>query len=446
MKRIIALMLSFFVSAHLVSAPTSPNKKDSLEAILRELRPIENNIQLALGKACNIQQNTIDILNNVNTPIPSQLDVIESLLDTISGSGCVSTRLTSADISGGMITINSSGNYCLATDLTTNISITADCVELDLNQRCLTGTINVTSDNVSVMNGNILAPAGTGNAITIASTASNAHIEYVEIRGSDSNGTDIFQQVHGGILVQGPKAQINNCIITTGSIVNTGNLGQQTGGTGIELQSTSYSVIEDTIIKTGNGADASGIGNAPVDGGNGGTGILVSGNSSYCLINNVVLSTGNGGGAGLFFPIAGAAGNGGMAIWLTGSANRNTILNCIIESTGDAGAQSGFDSSGGHGVLINSTVNSTLVRLCNITNTGQSSFQVITSIPTTNSGRAIQDLNVATSSTSGSSMIFDNYASNIANTSVNYNIHATGVEGGFDATTSTITHNNVYFK
>ena len=85
--------------------------------------------------------------------IESKVCEIESALDLFAG--CMSTVLTSADIAGGTITLDTTGNYCLSEDLTANVNITANCVSLDLNRRCLTGVISISSDDVMVAGGNV---------------------------------------------------------------------------------------------------------------------------------------------------------------------------------------------------------------------------------------------------------------------------------------------------
>src|SRR3989338_8465126 len=84
---------------------------------------------------------TVDIIESKVCQMDSQLDVIESKIDALDG--CGPRVLTAADISAGTITLGTPGNYCLSTDLTADIDITANCVTLDLNHRCLTGVISI---------------------------------------------------------------------------------------------------------------------------------------------------------------------------------------------------------------------------------------------------------------------------------------------------------------
>ena len=92
-------------------------------------------------------------LYKVCTPIPSQLDLIESKVDAISVSvadnPCNPTAVTAAGA------ISSSGIYCLANNIAGAITISASNVYLDLNNYRVTDgiTVNGGLDQITIRNG-----------------------------------------------------------------------------------------------------------------------------------------------------------------------------------------------------------------------------------------------------------------------------------------------------
>ncbi len=97
------------------------------------------------------------------------VDAIESKVDlidtTTTGASCGVVELGQSSVMGGMLGISTAGSYCLKEDITADITIGSSCVLLDMNGRCVTGTITVSSGSFSVIkNGFVNPPAPSGGA------------------------------------------------------------------------------------------------------------------------------------------------------------------------------------------------------------------------------------------------------------------------------------------
>src|SRR3990167_8134266 len=164
---------------------------------------------------------TVDFIESKVCEMDSQLDVIESKIDALDG--CGPRVLTAADISAGTITLGTPGNYCLSTDLTADIDITANCVTLDLNHRCLTGVISISSDDALIQSGNITPAAPTSTpspAVSITSTSDRARLYDVLIICADTTADGVLGRA--GIQVQGNDTQILQTTIKSGAGESTG--------------------------------------------------------------------------------------------------------------------------------------------------------------------------------------------------------------------------------
>lgn len=304
--------------------------------------------------------------------IESKICEIDSTIDALMA--CGPTTLSSSDIVAGAIILSTAGNYCLSEDVTANITISADCVSLDLNQRCLTGVISVSSDDIEVKNGNVTpAPptSGPAAAITITSASDRAHVSDVLIICADTSTPPFAGAGRDGIEVEGNDTQ-----------------------------------ILDTTIKSGAGGDDS----------NGGKGIFVGASANNAVIKNCIISTGNGGDSG-----GGSGGNGGDGISVE-AATETEVTDTTILFTGNGGT--GFVSGGvgGDAVFINSGAEDTVIRNCTMRNTGAAGAGP----PGGRAGRAIEDQVIIVANLS---MCYSNFAHNIAN-SIKYNLQAAGTEQG----------------
>ncbi len=310
------------------------------------------------------------------TDIQSKVDILVA---------CAPIPLTAEDIVAGVITLNTPGCYCLSTDLTTDIVITASCVCLDLMERCLTGVISLSdADNIVVNNGFVNPPAPIAEpndaAITIAATVNSATIDKVMIDCADTLVADVSGRI--GILTSGNDVQILNCTVKSGSATPILSGGIFTGGHGIAVaDDANRTLIKNCVIlATGNGSS----GTTGVNGGSGGHGFAITASPAFTeIIECIVFSTGNGGNAG---DGATTGGDGGSAVFILSGID-TSVRNCTMRNTGvggTGGAANGAD------------------------------------------GRAVEDLQTVTANFS---MIFSNFAHNIAN-AVKYNIQNTGVESG----------------
>src|SRR5438093_69050 len=90
-------------------------------------------------------------------------------------------------------TLSSSGQiYALSSDVTGNITITANDVTINLNKRTVTGRIIISGDRALVYGGNVIAPAPADNAtadagvVQINASATNAQIVDCYISATDT--------------------------------------------------------------------------------------------------------------------------------------------------------------------------------------------------------------------------------------------------------------------
>ncbi len=306
----------------------------------------------------------------------SKLEDIESTVDAITA--CGPTVLSSSDVVAGTITLSTPGNYCLSEDVTANVTISANCVTLDLNHRCLTGVISTTggSDDVEIKNGNITPPAPTSApaaAITIPSSNDRVRISNVVIFCVGTNTTGVAGR--DGIEVHGDQAQIFDTTIKSGRGDDDGTTGTN-GGRGIFVgEFANNTVIKNCIISTGVGGDGG------TTGGNGGNGISVETAVETEVTDTTILFTGNGGDG------SDTRGDGGDAVFIDSDSLDTVIRNCTMRNTGAAGGGAG---GGGR------------------------------------AGRAIQD---EVTTVANLSMSYANFAHNIANT-IKFNLQGLGTEQG----------------
>ena len=338
----------------------------------------------------------LDIIEGVVVSNDSMLDVMDSKLDIIDQELSIldlsinsgTTFLTSADIVGGNIDLASSGNYAFAEELTTDMTITASCITLDLNDLCMTGTMIISGDNVTVKNGTLLPPAGAGGGTAITAVSNRTKISNLTIRGTDAVVGG--QAGKDGIEVAGNDWLVENCTIITGA----GSGASARGGHGISLLAAANNIlIRNCLISTGDGGSAD-------PGSDGGNGINVNGSTDVEIADCTIFKTGAGGTSG-----ASTGGDGGQGIFIDNSSTDISVHNCIIRNTG----------AGGGGA------------------------------PAGVGGKAIDD-NVAVGA--AESIIFGNFAHNIAN-ALKYDLQAGGVETGFalsnpPSSTAVSVYANVY--
>jgi len=383
------------------------------------------------------------------------VDSIESKVDLIdtstTGAACGVVELSQSTVSGGTLAITTPGSYCLKEDITADVTISTSCVLLDMNGRCVTGTITISSGSYSVIKNGFVnppIPSSTPTAgIDVVAGVTQLCIDNVTVECADSGagggiaGRDAVEVAGNNVQIQqctliagagGSSAGIagvgGDAILTstvsdlviTGCVVIGGDGGDETsnvsagdGGHGISLMDSTDVIVDDCIVfRTGNGgAGASGI---P---GNGGHGIALNGtiNANIAIKNCIIQKLGDGGntvGAGLH------GGNGGHGISVAaGTSTQVAISNCIISDTGLRGTGE-IDGDGGNGVLIGSSNVDIAVHHCTISNTGFGTVE----------GKAVDD-NVAAGA--NASKVYANFAHDIAN-AIKFDLQASGIEGGFE--------------
>ena len=244
---------------------------------------------------------------------------------------CGPIPLFQSDVIGGTITLGTPGlNYCLAENITGNITISGGNVTVDGNDRVLTGRVRIVSNDVIVKNIKVrpLIPLDPIDAAlpAIFVTSDNVKILncFIECANSlvgSTNGRDGIQSTGGN------RITIQNCIIYAGNGARGDDSGTGfpggIGGFGIKLENTLIGTIEDTRIVSGNGGHGgagSGNGGAGGAGGAGGNGIFIEFGTSQIVVRNVIISGGDGGDGGVGSVIGdssgGAGGIGGSGLLL----------------------------------------------------------------------------------------------------------------------------------
>ncbi len=312
--------------------------------------------------------------------------------------------LSSSDIVDGKITLASVGGYCPLSNLVADIEITGTNVTLDLAGRSVIGTITISGSAVAVKNGAVTprAPLNSdkaGAAITVHANAGNVLVKRCHIVCADSilTGT-LFDLV------------LSDTVTNTYELVGTGTVfDSMPGRSGIEVSGQVVNVFDCSIIP---GASASTTTTHADDGGHA---IILSGSANKVRVLDCIMITGDGGDAA-----DGDGGNGGHGIYVKDTVNHSEISHCTIFGTAAGGDGSSKGGNGGHGICIESTAIDIGVHDCRIRNTG------VGGSPGGIEGKAVLDKVI----TAGAySMVFSNFAHNIANT-INYDLRVTGTEEG----------------
>ncbi len=365
------------------------------------------------------------ISKNINLTAQTILDQ----LSTFSGScpsSCNIIALSQSNVSGGNISLTTSGHYCLQENITLSspsgaISLNANSIYLDLNNRCVNGNIIINNDFATVTNGVILAPAP--SAVTIPNQAAiTINSNYSEISNSTiitANTTTIPSR--NGINIFGIANAVKNCIIQTGATSGGSSLNIPNSGDGI-LNEGNFNNIVDCTITTSNAGTNMFLGLSA--GGNGGNCIIITATTN--TVRQCTLSAGNGAnssGSSSGQPIA--PGNGGIGIWIQNTAVNCYVSNNLVTQTGNAGfnlTAPNIVGQCGHGVQID---NGTLG--IEIVNNIFSNMGTFTGTPFSTSemgGLAINDQTTSSNQT----YIYQNFAYNIAQdipSGLPYKIHNT---------------------
>lgn len=406
------------------------------------------------------------------------LEKVMSLLDCpCTGTTNVIVELpcqpTAISQTSGAIVLSVAGNYCLANDFTGTISILGNCISLDLNNRCLNGTLAIQGNDIKAFNGFILPEpsitstpsaglsivsstnvevtncilqcgtssvvSGTGRNGVFILTCTNIVLNECNITGEVGGSGNVPSLIGGGdsgsaVVVQnGVKINILNSLLT-GAVGGFGGTFATTaaggaGGDGLRLTNAELTYVYNCILSGGKG------GQGEIDvpavsgpGGSGGYGINIRLGTINTVILNSMIVGANGGDVG-GSPSAQPGGNGGYGVFLESdtTVKQNKISYCRITSgnAGAAGGLGGSDSNGADGVRIGMNAQNTEVSHCIIDKTG-------VGIGASGlNGIAINDLNTgASTEVGGASSIFANFAYHIANGLTRY-VVMTGIPSPF---------------
>jgi hypothetical protein len=306
---------------------------------VQAIESIVDNISSVLDECCFTSNSKLDILLDDSFTIESKIDLI------LVGAACEPTPITSADSVNNIVTLANSGNYCLSSDLTATVVITANNVTLCLNNRQLTGLIDISGSQALIKNGVVLAT------------------------GDDSSQ---------------PVIRIN------------------AGATSTIISNVSATAQNATA---GAGRDA----------------LAITANNVF--VEKGILTSGSA--------VTGAGGHGIHCI--------SPCQKAVIRFVDIIGTGSGTGDDGGDGIRIDSGCSSIEIRGCTISNTGISSGG--------NAGIAINDQHAALPA-NYSSVILNNMAYDIANTSTVYEIRNLGAPGPSQGVSITVgtpgLYDNVY--
>src|SRR5579872_4231756 len=255
----------------------------------------------------------------------NQTSAVDSLTFPVS---CSQIIINSGSISGGTISITSSGSYCMAQDLTASMLISATCVTVDMNNRMLNGTITIQSaQDVKLMNGRVIPSAPTTGgqastaAITVAATAVRIQLLRLTVVCSDTTTNAINGRL--AIEIAGNDVAVLNCFIKSGAgAANNAGAGGA-GGMGIQLDSgANRPLIEQCIIRTGNG------GNGTTQGGSGGNAVLVNNNVTQAKIIGCTMFQVGAPGS----PLISTGPQGGSGVVINSGALKTLVTGCILRN------------------------------------------------------------------------------------------------------------------
>lgn len=305
----------------------------------------------------------------------------------------------------GKITLSSVGSYKPLTNLVTDIEITGTNVTLDLGGRTIVGTIDISGSVVVVKNGAVLAPTplnvelANKPAVRVQDGAQSVLLKHFHVECYDSSLTGTVYE-----LVMTDTVEETYSLIGTGTVMD-----NVPGRTAIEVLGKVVSLF-DCSISSGSAAHST-----DADAADGGHAIVVGGNANKVRLRDCIMITGNGGDSS-----SGAASNGGSGIQIKETANHIELDDCTVFETGAGGDGSTAGGNGGNGIQIASTAIDIGVRGCRIRNTGAGGS------PGGLGGKAIVD---AVTTAGAYSIVFRNFAHNIANT-IKFDLRGTGTEEG----------------
>jgi len=192
-------------------------------------------------------------------------------------------------------TLSSNGQiYALSSDVVGNITITANDVTINLNERTVTGRIIISGERVIIYGGKIVAPTPADNAtadagvVQINASATNAQIIDCYISAADT--TVVGVRGARGMQIDADDVIIRNSFVQAG---NSGSVnGLADGGIGIQSSANNL-MIDNSQLFGGNGSDSN---SSIITTGNGGIGLMMTAGVGIRCINSAI-SGGNAGSA-----------------------------------------------------------------------------------------------------------------------------------------------------
>lgn len=349
-----------------------------------------------------------DTVNSGNEEL-TRLGLIPQIISTI---GVLDVGLDQADVVPqadsvyGKITLATNGKaYKPLTNLVTDIDITGTNVTLDLGGRTIVGKINISGSVVIIKNGAVVAPTplnvddANTPAVKIASGSQSVLLKHFHVQCYDSVSTGVLYD-----LVLSDTVNITYSLVGTGTVFDA-----VPGRAAIDIQGNVVSLF-DCSISSASAADST-----DADAADGGHAIVIHGNANKVRLRDCIMITGNGGNS-----TAGAGGNGGNGMYVKDTANHIELDKCTVFETGRGGDGATTGGNGGHGIQIDSSAVDVGIHDCRVRNTG------IGGTPSGLGGKAIVDAVI----TSGAySMIFSNFAHNIAN-EIKFDLRGTATEQG----------------
>lgn len=282
----------------------------------------ELTIESKIDQCCTTLNSKIDSLTQtVITDFAGTFTALAAIMCSTSTIACTARTVVS-----GTTTLSIGGSYCLSGDISANVFISGSGIVFDLNEHTISGIFEIlgTAQDISILNGQINAPAAVANtdpfAFTIDSGAQNINVNSVTIVCANTTNASINGR--SALSNAGKNVTIKNCLMQAG------NGGFGPGGNNM----------------------------APITGGTGGSGGIGLNNSAENLIvmNSTIIGgnggIGNAGANGIssnFRTLGGNGGNGGAGgVGLNNTGNVVSITKCkIFAGSGNSGGMGGNGNS-----------------------------------------------------------------------------------------------------
>lgn len=223
----------------IINPPQISEQLNCIQATVNNVTAVNNN----LSNLDSLLNNNFGTLNSLSDSLIAKQSVLESLLLPVTGIPCAEIALANTS----SFTISSAGIYCLANNVTGNITISASNVTLDLNGHHVintTGnaiTINTGLNHINILNGRV--EGNTGDGILVNSGVSQINITDI-IANNSIRGIHLIDTNNATILHCDMSSNTTGLEVTTSTNVRVDSSQATTNvNTGFSLISSATNVI-----------------------------------------------------------------------------------------------------------------------------------------------------------------------------------------------------------